>query len=221
MNHPSREEFVPYIFGEADADVSRRLRDHLNGCLECREEVERWKRSLGRLDAWKLPRASRAREVLQPVLRWAAAGAAAAAVLVAAFAAGRLSAPRLAPVPVRGAIAAEVREQLRQEFDSSLNTRLAETASGAVASAGDQTRELLRAYAVAAEAKRAEEDRALYLALDQLESRWQAQRVADYIALKKDLDTVAVNTDAGLRQLADARRSGTSASRSKNISIKN
>ena len=45
------------------------------------------------------------------------------------------------------------------------------------------------------EAKRIEENRAFHAALEKLD----AQRIADYVSLKKELDTVAVLTDAGLR----------------------
>ena len=45
------------------------------------------------------------------------------------------------------------------------------------------------------EAKRIEDNRAIYAALEKLD----AQRIAGYVSLKKELDTVAVLTDAGLR----------------------
>ena len=45
------------------------------------------------------------------------------------------------------------------------------------------------------DAKRLEDSRAIYAALEKLDAR----RIADYVALKKELDTVAVLTDAGLR----------------------
>ncbi len=45
------------------------------------------------------------------------------------------------------------------------------------------------------EARRAEDNREIYAALEKL----NGQRLADYVTLKKELDTVAVLTDAGLR----------------------
>jgi len=45
------------------------------------------------------------------------------------------------------------------------------------------------------EAKRIEDNRAVRVALEKLD----AQRISDYVSLKKELDTVAVLTDAGLR----------------------
>ena len=55
MNHPKHEEWAPYLFGEANSKVSRELKAHLHDCPECRKEIESWKSSLRRLDAWKLP----------------------------------------------------------------------------------------------------------------------------------------------------------------------
>ena len=46
------------------------------------------------------------------------------------------------------------------------------------------------------EVKRTEDYQAFNAALDKLES----QRLADFVALKKDVDTMAVLTDAGLRR---------------------
>ena len=49
---------------------------------------------------------------------------------------------------------------------------------------------------LSASAVRAEDNQAVYAALNKLES----QLVANYVSLKKDLDTVAVWTDVGLRR---------------------
>ncbi len=209
MNHPSRDEFVPYVFGEAEPETRRRLRQHLAECAECRDEVERWKESLSRLDAWKLPRPAACAGVFQPLLRWAAAGAMAGALMLAGFAAGRFSAPKPGLAEVRRTVAMEVRQQLHQELARQLDAKLANTTSDALAASGAQTRQLLAVYAQAEEARRAEQARAIAVALDQLDRRWQEQRTADYMTLKEQLDTVAVNTDAGLRQLADARQPDT------------
>ena len=51
-------------------------------------------------------------------------------------------------------------------------------------------------YAKALEAKRTEDSQAIYAALNKLES----QVLADVVSLKKDVDTVAWWTDAGLRR---------------------
>jgi anti-sigma factor RsiW len=75
MNHPKPEEWVPYVFGEATGAARRELRAHLRDCQQCREEVETWKRSLGRLDSWKLSRLRFSSELIFPVLKFAVAAA--------------------------------------------------------------------------------------------------------------------------------------------------
>src|SRR5215470_3993807 len=86
MKHPEREEWVPFIFGEADAGRKRQLESHLDDCAECRDEIQSWQRSLGRLDSWKLPPVAKRRTNLVPLVKWAAA---AAVVLCVGIAIGR------------------------------------------------------------------------------------------------------------------------------------
>ncbi len=160
MNHPKGEDWVPYLYGEIKPDLRRQLKEHLQGCAECRGELENWKRSLHRLDAWKLPRTNAPLAAVAPFLKWAAA---AVVVLGLGFGFGRLTARQANLETVRARIEPEIRreftELLRREIDKSSATTLA-----------------------------------------------QAQKQAEdvgatcYALLKKDLDTVAINTDVSLQQ---------------------
>ena len=76
-----------------------------------------------------------------------------------------------------------------------LRNELANAASANSAAADSQTKKLLADYAKGFEITRGEDNQAFYAALERLD----AQRIADVFSLKKELDTVAVNTDAGLR----------------------
>ena len=160
MNHPKREDWVPYLYGEAKPDLRRQLSEHLEGCAECREELQNWKHSLQRLDAWKLPRTNTRLNAFTPFLKWAAA---ALLVLGLGFGFGRLTARQADLEQVRARIEPEIRrefaEMLRREIDKSSATTLAQAQ------------------------RQAEEVGAAYYAL-----------------LKKDLDTVAINTDVSLQQ---------------------
>jgi len=176
MNHPKPEEWAPYLFGEAEPEAARALKEHLNQCPECRQEIDGWKQNLARLDAWKLPAtARRPRTAARPFLKLAAA---AVVILAAGVGAGRLSSPAVNTQKLRAQIEPQIRDQLRTEFAQML---------------------------------RDEMDKA------------DTQRLADLMALKKDLDTVAVMTDAGLRraqrqliEMADyTSPEGTAASRPK------
>lgn len=152
MNHPNREEWAPYIFGEAKPEVRQRLTRHLQECADCRAEINVWQRSLHRLDAWELPQRPRPAAQWVPVLRWAAA---AVVILGLGFGIGRLSSASANANRIRAVIEPEIRKHILADF----------------------------------ERKRAQDNQAIFAALDKL-----------YISLKRDVDTVAVYTDAGLRQ---------------------
>lgn len=160
MNHPKREDWVPYLYGEAKPDLRRQLKEHLEGCTECCDELQNWKRSLHQLDAWKLPRTYLRLDAFMPFMKWAAA---ALLVLGLGFGFGRLTARQADLEQVRSRIEPEIRREfaamLRQEIDKSAVTTLAQAQ------------------------RQAEEVGASYYAL-----------------LKKDLDTVAINTDVSLQQ---------------------
>ena len=145
-----------------------------------------------------------------PVFKWAAA---AGIVLGLGIGIGRLTSAGTEFAKVRSAIEPESRQQLRQEFVQLLRDAMDKSASATLAASGEQTKELLSDFAVALNTKLSEDNQAIYAALDKMDS----QRVADYVSLKKDLDTVAVNTDAGLLrteqqlvQLADYTQPGSS-----------
>ena len=152
MNHPRPEEWAPFVCGESNPEEQRRLADHLRECGACRTEVESWKRSMRRLDAWDIP----PRQLIRlPAFALFKLAAAAALVLAVGFGVGRFSSTAAGVEKVRAAIEPELRKQLRTEFNAELQAQI---------------------------------------------KQLQAQRLEDYYALKKDLDTVAVFTDASLRQ---------------------
>ena len=167
MNHPKPEEWVSYVYGESPADSRRELAAHLQECGQCREEIETWKRSLKRLDAWKPATARRTRlEIPAPFLKWAAA---AAFLLLAGILVGRATAPRLDAEKLRAQLAPEIKRELEGEMNQFVRDEVSRAASFTMASS--------RRYS------------------DQV-----AQQV--YVLLKNDVDTIAVNAAAGLRNTA-------------------
>lgn len=200
MNHPNREEWMSYLYGELNNNERANLKAHLQNCPDCAAKVGEWQSARTHLDAWRLPRVRRPQiGFALPVFKWAAA---AAVFLLVGFSIGRLTSASADVEKVRVAI----EPQMRQEFTRMLQQELNKTASATLAASGEQAKALLADYATAFETKRAEDNDAIFSALEKLDS----QRVADYLSLKKDVDTVALNTDAGLRsaeqqliQLAD------------------
>ena len=166
MNHPKPEEWVPYVFGEATGAARRELRAHLRDCQQCREEVETWKRSLGRLDSWKLSRLRFSSELIFPFLKFAAA---AAIMLAVGISIGRATAPKVDAHQLLRAVAPEVQRQVNLQMSQLVQQEVSRTAS-------------------------------LLLASDHHYTDQMAQQV--YVMLKKDVDTVAFNTDASLKQAA-------------------
>ena len=71
-------------------------------------------------------------------------------------------------------------------------------ASATLAASAQQTEQAMAVMAKAIEDTRQEDNRAIYAALQKVES----QSFAQFVSLKKDVDTVALNTDAGLRDTA-------------------
>ncbi len=201
MNHPNREEWVPYLFGEAKANARRTLDEHLRECPACRTEIDAWQRSLGRLAAWKLPKVHRQPEIWQPVLKWAVA---ASIVLGIGFGLGRLS----SPTPALG-------DDWRSQVEASVKAALVTDLQNALERAQGQTEDALArledrlantAQVEAEEMARIltdvlnrahEEDRRAMLALYR---DLEKQNAATYVALRKDLETVASLTDEELRQ---------------------
>jgi hypothetical protein len=194
MNHPQPEEWAPYLYKEDSPEVHRRLKAHLQSCPECQARLDTWKTSLKQLDRWKLPTAHTAREGFVPVLKW---GFAAALLVLAGFAAGRLTGE-----PDMGALQAsllpELRAQLARDLSTTLREEIAQANSSTLSKAGQYTDQTTAGVAKAWETQRADDRRGFEAAFERL----HAQRVADLLLLKKQLDILAVNTDVGLRETA-------------------
>jgi hypothetical protein len=194
MNHPTREEWMAYLYDELTAEEHSSLAAHLAVCPDCKMRVNDWRWTRKNLDAWQLPTRHARVPVQRPLVRWAAA---AALILGIGFGVGRFATPATANAgKIRAAIEPEIRQQLRQEFTQLLRDELDKAASATLAASGEQTKHWVEDYDRALETKRTEDSQAIRAALNKLES----QLLADVVSLKKDVDTVAVYADAGLRR---------------------
>ncbi len=193
MNHPTREEWMSYLYDELTTEEHSNLAAHLAVCPDCKVKVGEWGAVRKELNAWPLSPNRAPVLPTRPMIRWAAA---AAIVLAAGFGIGRLTSATPDTEKVRAAIEPQLRQQLRREIGQSLRDELDRTSSAALAASSEQTKQLFAEFAKIVEARRAEDVQAIYTALDKLDS----QRVTDLVSLKKDLDTVAWLTDAGLRR---------------------
>ena len=189
MNHPQQEEWISYLYDEADPGTRSRLEAHLTGCASCRAQHEEWQRVRNRLNSWKLapPTATpAANRVFRPLVRWAAA---ALLMIALGFALGRSAGTSAQDV-------AALRETLREEMAQIVESQIGEFRAATLAAANEQTRAALDEVVNYCEARRASDQQAIANTL----SRMDDARAADYVSLRRDLETVALNSDVGLRQ---------------------
>jgi hypothetical protein len=187
MKHPNRDEWAPYVFGEAPAAEERRLQAHLESCEECAAEIAAWQRSLKMLDSWPVAPKPRARNIVAPVFRWAVA---AAIVLAAGIAVGRMTAPSAE------SMRANVEASVRSAVAADLERALARSEARLAALGEENSRELLRTFSETLDAARTE-DREAMVGLIQEQQRVAEERLVNW---RRDLETLALQTDHGLRQ---------------------
>ena len=127
MNHPTREDWMEYLYGETPADLRSARAEHLRECAECRAQLDAWQQTKRALDSWETGvRPLRTRTVFSGAVRWAAAACLAVAL---GFVGARLATPELIDAEamradiardVRAALKAELREELGSEWHASL-----------------------------------------------------------------------------------------------------
>ncbi|PYI86891.1 MAG: hypothetical protein DME26_08040 [Verrucomicrobia bacterium] len=219
MNHPTREEWMAYLYGEISRETKAALKTHLDTCAECHANVAAWRQAMLALDAWQLP-AARSCRSWSPALRWAAA---AAVLLFAGFGFGRAMSPtppnaamiRAAIEPsLKSSLETDLRQRLAREFEDKwqadlatarvkllveykkqLQSELAGAADTTLAAALAEAQRLLAEFSNAETEKRVEDKQALLTVLKEMETK----RLTDNAALRKDVETMAVLTELAFR----------------------
>jgi len=210
MKHPNRDELAPFVFGETSPATTRELNNHLRECADCRAQVEAWRRTLKRLDAWKIPAGREPAFRFPPAVKWAAA---AAIVLAIGFALGRFvpSSPdpklmaRLES-SLREKMTAQVNEQIRvgvaaeldrgvkkSELVSAKALALLESRLDATRKA--QSEQLAAEFATLMNTQRDDNREFTEALFSKLQNRYDT----GYLALRKDLETVALVADEQLQ----------------------
>lgn len=206
MQHPKPEEWIPFLFGEADGDHERRLKTHLDECERCAAQLAGWSNTVGSLDRWKLPRVA---PVATPRRVRTSPLALAAAVVIGLFA-GRLIFPPSSARPseaFQAAVRTEVETQMRRALlalnsggdlkglENRVRNELEATEAKLLEQARAQTETVVQ-KAIEQSSLAREEDRLAVLALFKTA---REQQQVDYYSLRKDLETVASLTDEALR----------------------
>lgn len=174
MKHPESEDWMCFLYGETPRAGSEKLVAHLRECTECRTRVEGWRGAMGRLEHWQVAPSIPGSRRLAKAAKWAAA---AAVMISLGFGLGRV----IKPTPVN---ATEIRASIQSDIRKEL---LTET--------GNQRTEWEQ-YKALLQQQREEDNRLMIIAMRKLES----DREQELLALRKDLETVAVLTQAGFRQ---------------------
>lgn len=179
---------MSFLYDELAPETRAGLQAHLDACCECRVQMTAWQSAAMQMSEWKLP-PKRKVAVARTLTRWAIA---AAIVGLAALGGARLVALSGEVKQLR----TEMREQLLLEVRRDLDSALAQVTEQATKSASTEAQALIAAVAQKLEEKRLTDQQATLAALQKM----NAQRVADYAAMRKELETVAVFTETGLER---------------------
>ena len=194
MKHPPIETWMEFLYGELPSRAQQECRRHLESCPECREQVQGWRETQGRLDTDRASLAPRVRTVrftrVRPIFQWAAA---AAFLLGIGFAAGRSNAPTREDLKNEIARAQDqIHSEIRGRFTDDLKTVATAAAAGSTA----ETQRFLNEFITQFTAARTGERREFLKALQGIEDR----HALDYAELRTGLGQLARTTGSGFRQ---------------------
>lgn len=193
MNHPSNEQWMSYCYNELPRNECVELAAHLAACSVCTAKLKEWQQARSDLNAFKdvsIPRATAYRFTAVP-LKWGAAFAIVCSALVlGGFSASHQRSRGLNPV-----VEAELKAQIRAEFTQVLQKEINNVRATASTESEERTKELLKVFAVEMRAQQKKDLQGIYTAIDKID----LQRASDFVALKTELDALAINADAQLR----------------------
>lgn len=185
MTHPAPAEWMDFIYAELAPERQHELQGHLAACPACAAQIKSWRATMGSLDRWSAPASCRSsRRLVQP-LRWAAA---AVVFLLAGFALGRLNTTSAREFAELKTTVTQLSDSLQRDRTLTLSNAVAAASSAA----NQETLRLVSDYAQLQDDQRAADKRALAVALRNADFRIDK--------LQSDLETVALNAQAGFEQ---------------------
>jgi hypothetical protein len=199
MNHPKREEWIPWICGEADGPAREHLQRHLTECQECAREVDAWRRSLKKLDRWTLPGRTKMPRS-EPIRKWALA---ALIILGLGFVIGRSSSRDQVDLAAwRQDVEQSVRRSMQKDFATAIQevrdeqAKSLATAENRIARlAQAQNEQLWQNVVDTLASARTDDAQSIRAALQQADDRHSAE----IVSVRKDLETLATMTDEEIR----------------------
>jgi hypothetical protein len=198
MKHPDAENWMSFLYSDdLSAKEQAELQSHLDVCDECRNHVREWRETRAQLDQWSLARPPHQGWIRSTT--WMRPAVAACLVLAAGFAFGRYASPPGLDWPAE-------RDRLRNDLRREFSEEVAAATQSAIIRFRSGQASFLGQYTKLQEQSR-EEDLAVVLAYFR---EIEKHRQNDHAQLRRDLETVALVTDASLRaahgrmsQLAD------------------
>lgn len=175
---------MSFLYGECAAERRRELGAHLAACPTCAGQVQTWRGSMNALDDWPLPARRHSRRRWFPTLKWAAA---AAVVMAIGFALGRQTSNARAEIATLKESVNRLSVLVASEHSFNLSNSVA-----VAATANTETLRLLHEYAQLQQEQRAADQEVIKTAFRTFDLRLGRVR--------SDLQTVAVNTEAGFEQ---------------------
>jgi len=184
LKHPNSSEWMSFLYGECAPERRHELDAHLAACPACAGQVQTWRSSMNALDDWPLPAKRHGRRQWVPALKWAVA---AAIVLAVGIGIGRQTSNASAEVAALKNSIADLTAVVEREHTFNLSNSLA-----LAATANTETLRLMGDYARLQHEQRAADQEVIKTALRSFDLRLGRVR--------SDLQTVAVNTEAGFEQ---------------------
>jgi Putative zinc-finger len=181
MKHPGASEWMSFLYAECAPERTRELEAHLAICPTCAAQLQTWRCSMDALNEWPVIVKSRARARWAPMVKWAAA---AAVVLAVGFALGRQTSDARVEIQALKSSVADLTAIVQREHNLNLSNNVA-----VLANANNESLRLLADYARLEQEQRATDQEVLKTTLRSFDLRLGRVRT--------DLQTVAVNTEAG------------------------
>ena len=200
MTHPTREEWMSYLYDDAPSSTKATLAQHLETCPACQKSVDEWQSVKQSLDSWKLPKRSLSVQFFQPVLKW---GMAAAFAVGLGYGLGRFSVPAASVETLRAGIENSLRASIETEVQSRLVQKLGAEFKVLLVTAQTQLIDRMDTLAAKTLTESSDQTQGLLIgyteAIKNLDARLTRQGT-DIRALRNDTETVAVLTEAGFRR---------------------
>ncbi|MDB6039868.1 MAG: hypothetical protein JWM99_3709 [Verrucomicrobiales bacterium] len=204
LTHPSPEQWMEYLYDEVSPNQRQTLSVHAETCELCSARLANWERARALLDKDGNSTTTIRKMRSSGFLKWAAAFAILACGIYGTVK-GTVNAHQIADL--RNSVAQSVRSTLESEIKSklaaqqtetmeSLRTELAKIREDAAIAWRTSDRQLLDSIAAITSDTRAKDREFLISALQQLEEK----RSNELAALRKELETVAVLTEANFKK---------------------